>query len=988
MGEKLIIGPINKGLKTDREPFNIDNDSFPTLINAYQWRGRILRKRGIEFLCRLQRVLGNTDGAGNFLTTINPHPVATGLVSFMVGSNIFTDPGTTANPGVQTLLTNGPGSATLDRVNGILTISGSNALTSVIYFPTLPVMGLEDLTLTSTQFPGLLAFDTTYAYNVPTTSPYIPYDVNFYKNPANGTYPGYIAKMTQTSFVWNGETYQQFWTTNYQGSLWATNGVEVPFDITNVGMQYKFITGAVYIGGILQSGPPAIASITIVGHGLIIGDFIFINEVQGITGINVQTGYVISVTDANTVVVEFPNATLGGVYTTGGIAQYLTNNSDTTKDTIRWYDGDPTNGTGLPSNSTLGWVNFSPPLSFLSYSIADLPPAIYYLVGARMIIPFKDRLLFLGVVVQSSAAGSQVYLQDTIVYSQNGTPYYTSSFSDPTTNYGINATIPYNQILVPANQTATPFSYFADNTGFGGFISAGLDQPITTANPNEDALIIGFSSTQTRLIYTGNDIIPFNFYLVNSEYGSASTFSAVNMDEGVLSRGTRGLVVTGQTSCTRFDTDILPQVFEINLQNNGNERFCAQRDFINEWIYFTYLANTDQSSIYIYPNQTLQYNYRDQTWGIFNENYTTYGQFRKQSGDTWLTIKTPWNTWNQPWNDGVTSLFQPDVIAGNQQGFVLIRINGTSEDTSLIIQNINANTVRSPDHGLTNGDYIIITGALGTIGAQVNNKIFSIASAAQNTFVLNPPIGSGTYLGGGFITRLYVPQIKSKQFPQAWGMGRKTRIGVQQYLLSKTDIGQVQLLIFLSQDNDTPFNDNQVIEEDETIYSTVLYTCPESVNLGLTPFNANLQMPFASRQSQIWHRINTSLIGDTIQFGITLSDSQMRQFSPSLQTFNITGATQAYPAVLTASTVLGVGSSIQITGVTGMTQLNNDLNTFNAIYEVIAVTPTTVSINVDSTAFSAYISGGIITVMQMPNQEVEIEFHGAIIDVTASQLLV
>ncbi len=984
MGEKLIIGPITKGLKTDREPFNIDNDSFPELVNAYQWRGRILRKRGIEFLCRLQRVLGTTDGAGNFVVTINPHPIATGLVSFIVGSNIFTDPGTTPDPGVQTLLTNGPGTATLDRVNGILTIAASNVLTSVIYFPTLPVMGLEDLTLDSTQFPGLLAFDTRYAYNVPTTSPYTPYDVNFYKNPANGTYPGYIAKAIQTAFNWNGQSYQQFWTTNYQGALWATNGITVPFNITNIGMQFKAITGV----AITAIGPPAIANLTIIAHGLVVGDFVFVNEVQGITGINLQTGYVIAVLGVNNVSVEFPNATLGGAYTTGGIAQYLTNNSDATKDCIKWYDGDPTNGTGLPSASSLGWVNFAPPLSFLSYSIADLPPAIYYLVGARMVIPFKDRLLFLGVVVQSSAAGSQVYLQDTIVYSQNGTPYYTSSFTDGTTNYGINSTIPYTQILVPINQTATPFSYFADNTGFGGFTSAGTDQPITTASSNEDALIIGFSSIQTRLIYTGNDILPFNFFLINSEYGSASTFSAINTDDGVLTRGTRGFIITGQTSCQRFDTEILPQVFEINLQNNGNERFTAQRDFINEWVYFTYLSNTDQSSIYLFPNQTLQFNYRDQSWGIFNENYTHYGQFRKQTGDTWLTIKTPWNTWNQPWNDGVTSLFQPDVIAGNQQGFVVIRIKGTSEDTSLVIQNITGNTVRSPDHGLTNGDYIIISGTLGSIGAQVNGKIFSVVSATQNTFVLNPAIGTGTYTGGGLITRLYIPKIRSKQFPQAWGMGRKTRIGVQQYLMSKTDIGQVQLLLFLSQDDDSAFNDNQVIVEDETIYSTVLYTCPESTNLGLTPANANLQMPFASRQSQIWHRINTSLIGDTIQFAITLSDAQMRQFSASIQTFTITGVTAGYPTVLNASTVLGVGSVIQISGVVGMTQLNNNLTAPNPVYEVLAVSPTQVTINVDSMAFSGYISGGLITVMQMPNQEVEIEFHGAIIDVTASSLLV
>jgi hypothetical protein len=35
-------------------------------------------------------------------------------------------------------------------------------------------------------------------------------------------------------------------------------------------------------------------------------------------------------------------------------------------------------------------------------------------------------------------------------------------------------------------------------------------------------------------------------------------------------------------------------------------------------------------------------------------------------------------------------------------------------------------------------------------------------------------------------------------------------------------------------------------------------------------------MPTAVQQEQIWHRINTSLIGDTVQLGFTLSDTQMR----------------------------------------------------------------------------------------------------------------
>lgn len=150
-----------------------------------------------------------------------------------------------------------------------------------------------------------------------------------------------------------------------------------------------------------------------------------------------------------------------------------------------------------------------------------------------------------------------------------------------------------------------------------------------------------------------------------------------------------------------------------------------------------------------------------------------------------------------------------------------------------------------------------------------------------NSFGLNPEPTSGTYFGGGVITRYYVPLIQTKQFNPSWGLSRKTRIGPQQYLLSTTQSAQITLQIYLSQDGANPYNDPPIVPElnspnDALVYSNILYTCPESTNLGLTPFNVNLQMPTAINQSQIWHRMNTSLLGDTVQIGFTLSEAQMR----------------------------------------------------------------------------------------------------------------
>lgn len=1038
MGEKLVIGPINKGLKLDREPFVIDNDSFPTLQNAYQWRGRVKRKRGTSLLNRLQRYINtnsisyipatnstitlSSTGQGNLLTGFGLQPngsIIPGSVTITdtMSAAVYTDPSMdgTLSP-----------SGTINYATGEITIlaSANDPVRAVFrYYPALPVMGLEDLNLSAVQFPGNLAFDTTYAYNIVSSSPYTIYDVSFYKNPATGTYPSYVQKTNPTPLKWNGQNYQQFWAVDYENALWATNGINIPFVGTNVGMQFKPIVTTTTI----LPGPPATVNLNIVAHGLVVGDFVFINEVQNITGINFQSGYVIAVTDANNVIVELPNATLssgvtatitgatqanpavltavntfvvgqrilitgvvgmtqlnGNIYTvsagttgthitlnvdssafgayvsggtailetgSGGIAQYLTSSADSTKDCMRWYDGDPTNGTFTSPtlNQITGWVNFSPPISNAPFSIGDLPALEYYLVTARMVIQFKDRLLFLGPVVQSATTGP-FYLQDTIIYSQNGTPYYTASFTGEVTS---SATI-YHPILTPqistsVQQSAAPNSYFSDLEGYGGFITAGFSQPIVTVSTNQDVLVIGFTNQKTKLVYSGNDLIPFNFYIVNSEYGDASTFSVINLDRGVYAVGDRGITITNQVQSERIDLEIPDQVFQFNLLNNGPQRTTAQRDFINEWVYFTYTSNEFSST---FPNQTLLYNYRDDSWGIFNESYTTYGQMRRLTGDTWATIgeKYPtWESWTVPWNAGSTTLLQPQIIAGNQQGFVMIRESDTNEGNSLYISDFTfpstitgatqanpavltavnsfiagqlvtitgvvgmtqlngntyvisaatpttitivvdstgfgayvsgglatpSNTVYSPNHGLNNGDYIVISGCLGTISSEVNGGIFSvygITPADLNSFSIEPSIDPGTYLGGGLIKRMYVPLIQTKQFPVAWDMARKTRIGPQMYLFTRTAAGQVELQMYLSQDINNPYNSPPIVpsagsSNNSLIYSDILFT---------SPIPDNLQTPTASRQAQLWQRMNTSLIGDTVQLGITLNDAQMR----------------------------------------------------------------------------------------------------------------
>jgi hypothetical protein len=668
-------------------------------------------------------------------------------------------------------------------------------------------------------------------------------------------------------FQWSANDYQLFFTNNYLAALWATNNKP----------GFNFLTGTYSSGSGTTSVTFNFKSVSANFTSLVVGDKLWFNEwnAGGVSGINGIVGTVSNITDAANGNYQVTFSVAPTVSSTG-IVQLLTN-TIVGQDGIKWYDGDPTNGTGIPTGSGLGWVNFAPPLTATNVSIGSLPSGLYYLVGALGIVPFKDRLLFFAPWVQTSTTGP-FQLQDTVLWSWNGTPYYNSE--------------------VPLNQTFDATAYYVDQTGKGGYISSGTDQPISTISNNEDVLLVGFggSGRKTRFVYTSDDINPFLFFSINAELPSTSTFSSVTLDKGAIDIGSYGICITDQQSAQRVDVQIPDNVFQIKIANNGANRVNAIRDFFKEWIYFSYPTN---NSPWVYPTNTFLFNYRDNTWGILYENFTVHGTYRAQNKYTWQTIPfESWATWQEAWNSGITSTGVPNIIAGNPQGYVLIKGLGTGEGRSGTIDsvlNANGNTqISSVNHCLQSGDYILIQGCLGTISLNGQIGMVSLirlgSSWDPNNFVVDIPypfpestISTDSYLGLGSYTRLSQPSLQTKQFPIYWQQGRQVRIGTQMYLLDRTTNGQVTLNISLSQDPNGNWNSGSIVPTSDPDpmnsgleYSNVLYTCPESTNLGLLPSQVNLQSPISAGQFQIWHRMNTSLQGDTFQIGITLSDAQMR----------------------------------------------------------------------------------------------------------------
>ena len=834
----IVVSNFKTGFETDRPPFEINNDAFPLMNNVYMWRGRLLKKRGVSQLGRLTRKLtasslGNSPAAFTWSFTIystlatpitetNPQ-IVPGLSPYTLvitdGTDTFTDLGNGTlqrqDLNVTSTINYSTGAVTLNR-----TTNAANAFTITFsYYPDLPAMGIERYNINfntpgSSVVPITVFFDTRYSYQY-NQSNFTFYDVNFFV--ASGL-----------PFKWSGADYQQFWTTNYYAAMWATNN-KPGFNFLN-------------IATITVGNPTTIT--TAPGNPLVTGDVIFINEVTGAGAgtLNLQTAVVTVTVPGTTFTIPIDTTAL--VINNSGIFQMLTN-TVAGQDGIKYYIGDPT-GPSL----TKGWVNFAPPLS----SAANPQ----YLVGAKIIIPFKNRLLFFATWTRSSS-GAVVYNPNQLVACQNGTPYYANG-------------------ALPPNNTADVKAFYQNEVGRGIRLNAPISEEVIIANVNSDIIIVQFEDTPLKLYSTGDDSYPFLYQTISSEFGASGTFSGVPLDVGVMSIDDLGITMTTQEGASRVDLQIPDQVFNISKKDNGVDRICSIRDYRNEFIYWTFPNNSNSTSnlyqqiSWKFPTTTLAYNYREASWSTFTESYTTYGEFFRSQSYTWATLpfKT-WAEWSNPWNYGQTSLGFPLVCCGNQQGFIMVREDSTDEAESQYISAIDFTTlqVTSPNHNLNDGDFIEITGCIGTGLTNLNNTIFKIKATHANvdTFILllrnGQAVPTGTYNGNGTYSRLTNFIVTTRQFPVAWQNTKKTQLGLQRYLLERTQEGQITILLFVNQMDSLAANDPTYSAF--LPFSNVLLTSPEPNDLNLT----------AGSQNQIWHRLTTPVIGDTIQVGFTLSEEQM-----------------------------------------------------------------------------------------------------------------
>ena len=516
---------------------------------------------------------------------------------------------------------------------------------------------------------------------------------------------------------------------------------------------------------------------------------------------------------------------------------WVTNsNKGATPDPIRYYDTD-------------SWYDFAP-------KISDDGMTQVYLEQAQIILPYKNRLLFMNTWEGTSLAAATQFPQR-IRWSWIGDVLAANAFRE-------------------------------DIQGAGDSIDAPTNEVIISAEFVKDTLLIKFERSSWKLIYTGNESNPFLLQKINTELGAESKFSLIPFDRGVFSVGNYGITTDDSVNVERIDVQIPDTVFDINNDNQGVQRVYGIRDFANEMAYWAF-PTSDTGTVY--PNRVLAYNYRNQTYSIFNDSFTCYGYFQYSQNLPWSKLtKFPWAGWSSTWSSGILQSQYPLVAVGNQHGFVSYIDKTVTNDFSLYIKSINFAPgdpeFTVPNHNLRTGDIVFLDGIVGggTVNpSALNGHTYQVSFKDANTIILKG-FFNGTfqnivalgwcdpgslYFGAGEILKINGLNISTKIFAPFYEAGSQCRLGYVDYLLDKTTQGQVTADLYVNENSSISMTDSAT--NTSLLGSSIVYTKPENTTL----------IPDQPSQKKIWHRQFIQSIAQNFQIVLSMTPEQLADISIS-----------------------------------------------------------------------------------------------------------
>lgn len=826
------------GLVTNKKPFALIDGAFPQLENAYAWRERIIKREGLKLLGRLRRVFAEAS-----IGVSNASPWSILNIYSTYTPAIVPEATAEIEPGSLIItIQAGPDIVFTDQGDGTLTSPTPGNSGTINYLN-------GDVVLTHTAGAGVASV-AQFAY-----FPGLPCQgivvreiagINdeqtiFFDTIYAYTYDGnnFVEYLSATGTTWAGTDADFFWATNYRGADANTRLMFVTNFVNSAANPIRYTNGTSWT----DFSPLVGSTPTTEGFAAFLGGAGPYNGT--LTNLPIVEGTVVITVSTTPTPIIFRDTPKDGTLVASGL------------------------NTGTINYTTGAFVlNFNPAVAVGSYTVeAAYNYGSTFLFQARILIPYYGRLLALN-VYEGATIGTSVNIFNRCRFSQVGSPVQLDAWR-------------------------------SDTFGKGGYVDAPTNEEIISAIFYKNTLIVFFERTTWQLRYVGEYGLPFIWERISSDFGAESTFSTVLFDEGVLAVGNRAIVSSTGINVQRIDLQIPDTVFGFNNLNSGPQRIQGIRDYKKELVYWCY-SNGNQARKF--PNESLVYNYRNNTYAIFRNNVTAYGILKSPGNITWDNQSVKWDDELVTWGNTVVSKTEL-VVSGNQQGFIHlygypdVETNADSQidaidQESLSITNIDLtlNPVRITvkDHNLNTGEIVYIVGlnfvnAGAAVATDLNEKFYSVtyvdddtlqifqwdATVQQNVspFTFTPAAGTATYFGGGMLALFPVLNIRTKDFAPFDKDGYSMKLAYIDFLFDAMPTAQATINLYVNSSLEVTANQN--------IGSSLNQLVDESGSLPYYIPGSNYE----------WHRYYGGCNGQFIAINITYNNALMNTLSTHQELF-------------------------------------------------------------------------------------------------------
>ena len=393
----------------------------------------------------------------------------------------------------------------------------------------------------------------------------------------------YYASPAGTAFSWSGSSTDFFWDCNFASSLWLTNNISAD------GIKFwTGIPGSVGVSGGWSTHAPTVNGSTQLTTALMILPY---------------KGRLVAL-----------NTTEGGSYFPQR-ARWCQNGSPYSSNTTAVPISNIT-----PGNPTVVFVNNT------SGFALGTPAGILGVVGSIGSVLNTNQFN-----VSSITANTKISIDVNttgLTYTSGGTAQGVGTTITPSASLAVNI-----------------FGWREDVPGNGGRSDADTSERIVSAAIVKDVLVVNFQRSTWRLRYTGNEILPFIWERINTQYGSESTFAAIPFDDCALNFSRYGWIAADTQQVARIDQQIPDNSFSVDAQDQaltGLSYVQGIRDYYRQFAYWTFpnqILDADNTT----TDQVYAYNYIDKNWSIFNPNadIRCFGTYLENQANTWSTFNSP-----------------------------------------------------------------------------------------------------------------------------------------------------------------------------------------------------------------------------------------------------------------------------------------------------------------------------------------------------------